>query len=119
VRTSLEKEISMAYVPYTPDLEAWKKHFVNYAPSRLKKFYTLKNKQQGEGAYPNIKLVSPTEQFVEQAKAQLKMLKPAATIKRKHVKRSGKKVQKRNSPTKKRKPQKRKSLKNVRGKKIR
>jgi hypothetical protein len=62
----------MAYVPYVPDLEAWKKHFVNYTPSKTKKFYTLKNKQQGEGSYPSIKLVTPMEQFVEQAKAKAK-----------------------------------------------
>ena len=109
----------MAYVPYTPDLEAWKKHFVNYAPSRAKKFYTLKNKQQGDGAYPAIKLVTPTEQFVEQAKAQLKMDKPQGKKRPSPVKRVGKKVLKRKTPAKKRTPRKRKSLKNVRGKKIR
>jgi hypothetical protein len=118
VYTSLEKEISMAYVPYTPDLDAWKKHFVNYAPSKPKKFYTLKNKQEGDGSYPAIKLVTPTEQFVEQAKAQMKMSKPTPKRKRVPLKRVGKKILKRKAPTKKRKTRKRKSLKNGRGKNI-
>jgi hypothetical protein len=63
----------MAYAPYEPDLEAWKNHFINYAPSKPKKFYTVKSAQKGEEKMAGIpiKLISPTEQFVEQAKAQL------------------------------------------------
>jgi hypothetical protein len=63
----------MAYVPYEPDLETWKNHFVNYVPSKPQKFYTVKSTQEGEVKPPviPIKLISPTEQFVEQAKAQL------------------------------------------------
>jgi hypothetical protein len=63
----------MAYVPYVPDLEAWTNHFVNYQPSQSKKFYTVKSTQEGEGKPPviPIKLIAPTEQFVEQAEVQL------------------------------------------------
>jgi hypothetical protein len=64
----------LAYVPYVPDLESWKDHFKNYVPSGPKPFYTIKKRQQGEGTLPTIKLVTPTQQFVEQAKSQMKKL---------------------------------------------
>jgi hypothetical protein len=64
------------YVPYVADAEAWKKHFVNYRPSTPKRVYTLKDTKHlgGKQSYttPTLEIVSPTEQFVEQAKAQLR-----------------------------------------------
>ena len=49
----------------------WQKHFEN-PPKETKKFYTIaKSKQLGEQLIP-LKLVSPTEQLVDQAKSNLK-----------------------------------------------
>ena len=76
----------MSYVPYVPDMEAWKHHFKNYIPSRPKSFYTLKKPQTGDGSFPDIKLVTPTAQIVEQAKASLKLKKKPPMKRKKQTK---------------------------------
>lgn len=61
----------MSFVPYVPNLDEWKEHFKNFTPSKPRAFYTLKKKHKGHGALP-IKLVTPTEQLVQQARSSLK-----------------------------------------------
>ena len=63
----------MSYSPYVPDIQAWVEHFKNKPKnSGIKKFYTIgRPKQHGEKMDP-IKLVTPTEQVVQQAKSELK-----------------------------------------------
>jgi hypothetical protein len=60
----------MSYIPYIPNVDHWRDHFSNN-PQKTKSFYTLKDKHKGEGNL-GIKLVTPTEQAVEQAKSFLK-----------------------------------------------
>ena len=103
----------MAYIPYVPDMKAWKNHFLDYKPTTQKAFYTLKSSVKGGAQLqPKIELVTPTEQVVRQAEAAVKKqnLKVKRVRKAKKVKRAGK--------VKKVKIAKKKTLKNRRGKKI-
>ncbi len=62
------------YVPYVPDLEAWKNHFTK-STTRHKSFHPLESIKQttiGELKTDAIKLVIPTAQQVQQAEAELK-----------------------------------------------
>jgi hypothetical protein len=55
------------------EFQAWKNHFIDQAKGLIpyqKKFYKV-SMQQGGGTQPQIKMVSPTEQIVERAKASL------------------------------------------------
>lgn len=55
------------------EFHTWKQHFINQAKGLIpyqKKFYKV-SMQQGAGSQPTIKMVSPTEQIVERAKASL------------------------------------------------
>ena len=62
---------AIKYSPYIPNVEAWIDYFKNQ-PKEYKKFYTIgRPKQRGEDMDP-IKMVSPTEQVVEQAKSRMK-----------------------------------------------
>lgn len=61
----------MSYSPYIPNIDAWKHHFQN-PPKETKSFYTIGlAKHHGQNMEP-IKLISPTEQVVEQAKSVMK-----------------------------------------------
>ena len=62
---------AIKYSPYIPNVEAWVDYFKNQ-PKEYKKFYTIgRPKQKGEDMDP-IKMISPTEQVVEQAKSRMK-----------------------------------------------
>ena len=62
---------SVKYSPYIPNVESWIEYFKNQ-PKEYKSFYTIgRPKHRGEDMDP-IKLVSPTEQAVEQAKSRMK-----------------------------------------------
>ena len=75
----------MSYSPYIPNFEAWKRHFTN-PPKEHKSFYTISHaKQLGRDMDP-IKLVSPTEQIVEQAKSSLKRQREQTDCKNKRPK---------------------------------
>ena len=67
----------MPIVPYTPDLEAWKEHFKH--SDNDKKVQPLKplKKVHQEDSPVQVKLVSPTAQTVERAKALVKKRKKA------------------------------------------
>lgn len=55
------------------EFQAWREHFVNQAKGLIpheRKFYRV-SKQEGKGKDPIIKMVTPTEQVVERAKASL------------------------------------------------
>lgn len=55
------------------EFQTWKQHFINQAKGLIphqRKFYKV-SMQQGGGGQPTIKMVSPTEQIVERAKASL------------------------------------------------
>jgi hypothetical protein len=55
------------------EFQAWKNHFIEQAKGKIphqKKFYRV-SMQQGGGSQPAIKMVSPTEQIVERAKANI------------------------------------------------
>ena len=59
------------YSPYIPNVDAWVDYFKNQ-PKGHKRFYSIGgSKQRGEEMDP-IKLVSPTEQSVQQAKSRMK-----------------------------------------------
>ncbi len=66
----------MSFVPYTPDIQKWINHFTSEAarsgPRRA--YYTVDKVQAGSGSGSFVKLVSPTEQQVSQAKASVKQL---------------------------------------------
>ena len=89
----------MDYSPHITDINKWKNHFMDMASSshgKTRKIYTV-GKQSG-GSGPSVQLVTPTEQAVQMAKADLK---------RKH------------SPIKRRKPKQRKqSVKKPGSKKV-
>ena len=101
----------MTNVPYVPDVEAWKEHFMNFTPSTPKPFYVIKDRQRGDGQIPSVKLVTPTQQVVEQAKAQLKTSKTSYKPKSKQVKRK-------KTASKKSKKGTKKLLNNARGMRI-
>lgn len=55
------------------EFHTWRQHFIDQAKGLIphqKKFYKV-SMQQGSGEQPKIKMVSPTEQIVERAKAKL------------------------------------------------
>lgn len=55
------------------EFQTWKQHFINQARGLIphqRKFYKV-SLQEGGGEQPRIKMVSPTEQIVERAKATL------------------------------------------------
>jgi hypothetical protein len=59
------------FSPYIPNVEAWIDYFKEQ-PNEYKKFYIIgRPKQKGEDMNP-IKLITPTEQVVEQARSQMK-----------------------------------------------
>ena len=63
----------MDYSPHVTDLNKWKSHFIDMAStnhSKNKKMYTV-GRQSG-GSEPSVQLVTPTEQAVQMAKADLK-----------------------------------------------
>lgn len=66
----------MAYVPHIPDLDTWKKHFMDMAHDKLphrNKFYVIGSRRQHGGSEdPVIQLVTPTQQAVEMAKSDMK-----------------------------------------------
>lgn len=62
---------AIKYSPYIPNVDAWVEFYKNQ-PKEYKQFYTIgKAKQRGEDMNP-IKLISPTESVIEQAKSSLK-----------------------------------------------
>ena len=64
----------MSYSPYIPNVEGYEHYFKNQ-PKEYKRFYTISHtKQLGENLEP-IKLVSPTEQTLEQARMSLQRMK--------------------------------------------
>lgn len=55
------------------EFQVWKQHFINQAKGLIphqKRFYKV-SMQHGAGVQPTIKLISPTEQIVDRAKASL------------------------------------------------
>ena len=59
------------FSPYIPNVEAWVDYFKDQ-PKEYKKFYTIgRPKLKGEDMNP-IKLVTPTEQVIEQARSEMK-----------------------------------------------
>ena len=80
----------MEYSPHVSDLNTWKNHFLDMASTshaKSKKMYTV-GKQFG-GSQPSVQLVTPTEQAVQMAKADLKRkskpTKRPATAKKKQT----------------------------------
>ena len=64
----------MAYnIPFVSDSDKWKTHFINMAENgtRPKEFYALKPPKTGHGD-KDIVMISPTEQSVARAKADMK-----------------------------------------------
>ena len=62
---------AIKFSPYIPNVEAWT-HYFEDQPKEYKKFYTIgRPKQKGEEMNP-IKLVTPTQQVIEQARSQMK-----------------------------------------------
>jgi hypothetical protein len=56
------------------EFQTWKQHFLDQAKGLIphqKKFYKVSVQQGGGGSHPPVKIVSPTEQIVERAKASL------------------------------------------------
>ena len=68
-----------------PNFEAWKQHFTN-SPKEHKYFYTISPAKKSSHDMDPIKLVSPTEQIVEQAKSSLKREREESHWKRKSQK---------------------------------
>ncbi len=64
----------MSYSPYIANTESWKNYF-KHPNKEHKKFYTIPKSTRSPEKLDAIKLVSPTEQIVEQAKASLKRLR--------------------------------------------
>jgi hypothetical protein len=66
----------MAFIPYQPNAEAWKKHFQAMADGKMDykgSFYALAPTRDGtSGNTEPIKVVAPSAQVVEQAKSELK-----------------------------------------------
>ena len=60
------------YSPYIPNVEAWVNYFKNQPSREYKKFYSIGQPNQRGEDMDSIKLVSPTEQMVEQAKSRMK-----------------------------------------------
>ena len=59
------------FSPYIPNVEAWVDYFKDQ-PKEYKKFYTIgRPKLKGEDMN-QIKLVTPTEQVIEQARSEMK-----------------------------------------------
>ena len=72
--TSVKIVIIMSYSPYIPNITAWKDH-VKRATKEHMKFYTISHvKQLGEKLEP-IKLVTPTESVVEQARSTVRRMR--------------------------------------------
>ncbi len=62
---------AIRYSPYIPNIQAWVDYF-KHQPKEYKKFYTIgRPKHKGEDMEA-IKLVTPTEQVVDQAKSAVK-----------------------------------------------
>lgn len=79
----------MSFSPYIPNMKAWKEHFQN-PPKSYKTFYTIgRAKQHGEQLDP-IKLVTPTEMVVEQAKSDLQRERYMDDLLKPHCKRKPK-----------------------------
>ena len=68
----LDRRMSgIKYSPYIPNVDAWVDYFKNQ-PKEYSQFYTIgRPKQKGEDMTA-IKLVTPTEQVVQQAKANMR-----------------------------------------------
>ena len=64
----------MSYSPYIANMQSWKNYFKQRTKEH-KKFYTIPNSSQHGEKMDAIKLVSPTEQIVEQAKSSLKRMR--------------------------------------------
>lgn len=62
---------TIKYSPYIPDVDAWLDYFKNPA-KEYKKFYTIGRPKQKSAELETIKLVTPTQQVVEQAKSRMK-----------------------------------------------
>ena len=66
----------MSFTPYQSDAEAWKKHFQEMADGKMDysgSFYRLSNVEKSKSApIDAIKVVAPTAQVIEQARAELK-----------------------------------------------
>lgn len=56
---------------YVPNIEAWKKFYENQ-PQEYKSFYTIGHHQHPGEKMEAVKLVTPTESVIEQAKSDLK-----------------------------------------------
>lgn len=62
---------AIKFSPYIPNVEAWVE-FYKHQPNENRTFYTIgKAKQKGE-ELDAIKLITPTESVIEQAKSSLK-----------------------------------------------
>ena len=59
------------WIPYNPDIEAWKNHFAKRGKG-VKKLHFLANSKQPAKDEESVNLVTPTAQVVEQAKSTLK-----------------------------------------------
>ena len=65
----------MSVTLYIPDGDAWKKYFANPPSSDHKKFYTIQGKAQQHGEnLDGIKLVTPTAQVIQQARATMERI---------------------------------------------
>ena len=95
----------MSWVPFVPDLEAWKNHFLSSSSRHLNKKSSIIG-QVGSGGISNkIKLVTPTEQAVERAKSEIKRRKkegePVVTFRNKRNEKSKKAPQKKTKQSRK------------------
>ena len=61
----------MTYSPYIADYKKWQHHFLNPSKER-KDFYTIEQPKNLGETMDRVKLVTPTQQAVEQAKSSLK-----------------------------------------------
>lgn len=80
---------AIKYSPYIPNIDAWVSFFKNQ-PLEHKSFYTIgKSKNEGDDM-DAVKLISPTQSVVDQAKSELQREREAGeiypTINRKRVK---------------------------------
>ena len=97
----------MSYSVYIPNIDAWKQHF-KHPPKGNKKFYTISTtkQQHGEDMEP-IKLVTPTQSVVEQARSNLKRMRRDEDAQRIMIQPNQKKAKKfqikSNTPVKKKK----------------
>ena len=62
---------AIKFSPYIPNVEAWVEFYKNQ-PKEVKSFYTIGNSKQPGEEMEAIKVMSPTESVVDQARSELK-----------------------------------------------